>query len=145
MKKIMLIGRTSAGKTSFCQAMKGEQLRYKKTQAIEIVNNAIDTPGEYVENRTLYRALIVTAADADCVVLIQSATDPQTSFAPGIATMFNRPVIGLVSKIDAAGEADIKKAHTMLEIAGCPKIFHISNLERTGVEEVCAFLEGPQA
>ena len=140
MKRIMLIGRTSAGKTSFIQAMKGEQLHYKKTQAIEVLNNAIDTPGEYVENRPLYRALVVSAADSDCVVLIQSATDPDTSFAPGIVGMFNRPVIGLVSKIDAAEEKGIKRAHTILEIAGCHKIFHISNLERTGVDEVCRWL-----
>ncbi|MCI6640726.1 MAG: EutP/PduV family microcompartment system protein [Pygmaiobacter massiliensis] len=141
MKRIMLIGRTSAGKTSFTQAMKGEQLHYKKTQAIEVMPNAIDTPGEYVENRTLYRALVVTAADADLIILIQSATDPDTSFAPGIASMFNRPVIGLVSKIDAADEAAVHKAHMMLEIAGCQKIFHISNLDRRGVDEVCDFLE----
>ena len=141
MKRIMLIGRSGAGKTSFTQAMKGEQLQYKKTQAIEIVNNVIDTPGEYVENRTFYRALVVSAADADCVVLIQSATDPDTSFAPGIATMFNRPVIGLVSKIDTAEQAGIKRAQMILEIAGCHRIFHISNLDLTGVDEVCRWLE----
>lgn len=142
MKRIMLIGRTSAGKTSFCQAIYKEQLHYKKTQAIEILNNAIDTPGEYVENRAFYKALLVTSADADCVVLVQSCIDPQSSFAPGVCGMFNKPTIGLVTKIDAVAHAeDIQIAHDWLVLAGCEKIFHISSLTGAGMQDVQAYLE----
>lgn len=142
MKRIMLIGRTSAGKTSFCQALQQEKLHYKKTQAIEIVNNAIDTPGEYVENRAFYKALLVTSADADCVVLVQSCIDPQSSFAPGVCGMFNKPTVGLVTKIDAAERpTDIQMAHDWLDLAGCEKIFHISSLTGAGLKEVQDYLE----
>ncbi|HWP50273.1 MAG TPA: EutP/PduV family microcompartment system protein [Clostridia bacterium] len=142
MKRIMLIGRTSAGKTSFCQAVQEGQLHYKKTQAIEIINNAIDTPGEYVENRAFYKALLVTSADADCVVLVQSCIDPQSSFAPGICGMFNKPTVGLVTKIDAAeSQKDIETAHDWLALAGCEQIFHISSLTREGLKEAQNYLE----
>ena len=141
MKKIMLVGRTGAGKTSFCQAIYGEDLEYKKTQAVQIINNAIDTPGEFVENRTLYRALVITAADADMVVLVQDCTDDQCMFAPGFAGMFGKPAIGIVSKVDLAKDSsDIHVAEEKLELAGCERIFHISHKEKTGLEDVKAYI-----
>ncbi|MBC8585232.1 EutP/PduV family microcompartment system protein [Youxingia wuxianensis] len=141
MKRIMLIGRTSAGKTSFCQVLHHHEIKYKKTQAIEIIDNAIDTPGEYVENRALYRALVVTAADADVVILVQDCTDPQCFFAPNISGMFNRPTIGLATKIDLVqNEEEVLQAMAKLELAGCEKVFKISSTQNIGVDEVRKYL-----
>lgn len=141
MKKIMLVGRTGAGKTSFCQAVYGKALHYQKTQAIEIVNNTIDTPGEYVENRTLYRALVVTAADADMVVLLQDCTDEQMIFAPGFTGMFGKPAIGLVTKTDLAeDDSAIRSAEEKLEMAGCQRIFYVSSTEKAGINAVKEFI-----
>lgn len=66
MKKIILMGNSFCGKTTLCQRLAGKQLVYKKTQAIEVVASAIDTPGEYLENRGMYKALVVTAVEAGC-------------------------------------------------------------------------------
>lgn len=144
MKKVMLVGRTGAGKTSFCQAMYGEALHYKKTQEIQIVHNAIDTPGEYVENRALYRALIVTAADADMIILLQDCTDDESVFAPGFLGMFGKPAIGLVTKTDlASGEQAVRAAEEKLELAGCERIFHISSTEKSGIANVKTFIGLP--
>lgn len=141
MKKIMLVGRTGAGKTTFCQAIYGEELRYQKTQAVEIIHGAIDTPGEYLENRRLYRALIVTAAEADLMVLLQDCTDGQCWFAPEFAGMFGKPAIGLVTKTDlAADEQALGAAEEKLLLAGCQRIFHISSKENTGIDEVKAYI-----
>ena len=141
MKRMMLIGHTAAGKTTFCQAINDWELKYKKTQQIEIVNNAIDTPGEYVENRTLYRALLVTAADADLIILLQDCTDDECIFAPAFSTMFTKPVIGMVTKIDlATDEKQIRRAEAFLDMAGCRKIFRVSNTQRTGLEEIREYL-----
>ncbi len=141
MKKIMLVGRTGAGKTTFCQAIYGEELRYQKTQAVEIIHGAIDTPGEYLENRRLYRALIVTAAEADLMVLLQDCTDGQCWFAPEFAGMFGKPAIGLVTKTDlAADEQALRAAEEKLLLAGCQRIFHISSKENTGIDEVKAYI-----
>ncbi len=141
MKRMMLIGHTAAGKTTFCQAINHWELKYKKTQQIEWINNAIDTPGEYVENRNLYRALLVTAADADLIILLQDCTDDGCIFAPSFATMFTKPVIGLVTKIDlASDEKQIQRAEAYLDMAGCRRIFRVSNTEQTGLEEIKAYL-----
>ena len=141
MKKIMLVGQTGAGKTTFCQAIYGEELRYQKTQAVEIIHGAIDTPGEYLENRRLYRALIVTAAEADLMVLLQDCTDGQCWFAPEFAGMFGKPAIGLVTKTDlAADEQALRAAEEKLLPAGCQRIFHISSKENTGIDEVKAYI-----
>ena len=137
----MLVGKTGAGKTSFTQAMQGEDLVYKKTQAVNIVNNAIDTPGEFVENRALYRALITSGADAAVIVLVQDCTDDTCMFAPGFATMFGKPTVGRVSKVDIAeSEEAIEQAREKLELAGCDRIFYISNKDRRGVDDVKAYI-----
>jgi len=141
MKVIMLIGKTGCGKTSFSQVINVQELYYKKTQAIEIVDKVIDTPGEYLENRRLYKALLVSAVDADLIILLQDCTDQQSMFAPGFATMFNKPVIGLVTKIDLAiDQEQIEKAQMILILAGAGKVFKISNTSKTGIEEVKEFI-----
>lgn len=47
--RVILIGRTTAGKTTLCQRISHEELNYRKTQTITVVNGRmIDTPGEYL-------------------------------------------------------------------------------------------------
>ena len=75
-RRIIMIGRSMAGKTTLCQYLSDQQLKYKKTQAVEIINkNMIDTPGEYLERTYMRGALMVSAADADTIVLVQDATE----------------------------------------------------------------------
>ena len=69
MKRLMFIGPSQCGKTSLTQGLRGEALHYKKTQAIEWSPMAIDTPGEYLENRCLYSALLTSACEADVIAL----------------------------------------------------------------------------
>lgn len=123
MRRLMLIGPSQCGKTSLLQAMAGEALHYQKTQAIEWHPSAIDTPGEYLENRCLYSALMTTACEADLVGLVLNADASQTPYAPCFAQVLNRPVIGIISKADLAGPADIARVSGWLKNAGATHIF----------------------
>ncbi len=142
MKKMMLIGRSGAGKTTFCQALNDLKLEYKKTQAIEFLDNAIDTPGEYMERQSLYRALIVTAIEADLIVMVQSCTDEVCVFPPGLSGMFGKPAVGIISKTDLAEKPEmIEEAEQKLRLAGCDRIYPISSLRKDGLSEIRRFLE----
>ena len=94
------------GKTSLIQRLRGEALNYQKTQSIIWQDNAIDTPGEYLENRCLYSALLASACEADVVGLVQNADATQSWFAPMLAQVFNKPVIGIISKADTVSHTD---------------------------------------
>ena len=51
MRKLILAGRSEAGKTSLTQALKGEDVHYVKTQYTKTWDITIDTPGEYAESK----------------------------------------------------------------------------------------------
>ena len=140
-KKIMLIGSSTCGKTTLCQRLNGLEIKYHKTQTIGVINNTIDTPGEYLENRQLYKGIIVTAADSDMILFLQDATDERFRFSPGQAAFFSVPVIGVVSKIDIAEKQQIDDATELLELAGCEKIFFTSAVTGEGTRELLDYLE----
>ena len=141
-KNMILIGASTAGKTSLCQVLRNEDLNYYKTQTVHIENgNMIDTPGEYSERTYLKGTLVVSAADAELVVMVQDPTKETLIFSPCIATMFNKPAIGVVNKIDIATPKQIEKAEKFLQIAGARKIFHISCKTREGIPELIEFLK----
>ncbi len=142
MKRIMLVGRISCGKTTLGQRLYGQTLTYKKTQTIELVGEAIDTPGEYMENRKLMNSLIVSAVDADLAVLLQSCTDEDSSYSPGQASMFSCPVIGVVTKIDLAPDRQsVANAKELLELAGAEKVFAVSAITGEGMREFAEYLQ----
>ena len=132
MKKIILVGHVACGKTTLCQCLNGMEMKYKKTQALEVIHQTIDTPGEYVERRSLFHALVVTSVEADQVLFM---------FAPGQAAAFPIPVAGVVSKADMATPQQVKNAVELLELAGASPIFVVSAFTGQGIEELREFLE----
>ena len=105
-KRIILIGRSTAGKTTLCQRINNEELHYYKTQTVQVINkNMIDTPGEYLERRGFRGALIVTSADADIILMVQDATEGGTMFPPLFCSMFaGKPCVGIITKADLADD-----------------------------------------
>lgn len=143
MKNLMLIGKSGCGKTTLCQVLNNLEVKYKKTQSVEVIDKTIDTPGEYIENRFYYKALIVTSADSDVIALVQDSTDEDNIFPPAFATIFDKPVIGIITKIDVCSdEALLKKAQKKLVLAGVEKIFKISSFTKFGLKELIDYLEG---
>lgn len=140
-KRIILIGRSAAGKTTLCQRMNNEELKYHKTQTIEVVNQTmIDTPGEYLQRMYFRGALMVTAADADVIVFVQAATDTMNWFPPAYNTQFAKPAVGVITKADLASEEELETARGYLDAAGAERIFVTSSVSGEGVNEFLEFL-----
>ncbi|TQI80121.1 ethanolamine utilization protein EutP [Serratia fonticola] len=141
MKRIMLIGPSQCGKTSLIQRLQGETLHYHKTQAIVWQDCAIDTPGEYLENRCLYSALLASACEADVVGLVQNVDAEQSGFAPMFAQVFTQPVIGIISKADALTRSNqLAWATERLCQAGVQQVFITSAQTGAGMEDLARFL-----
>ena len=145
MKRAILIGKHGSGKTALIQRVERRLITGEKTQMISHYEAFIDTPGEYMEMRGMYRALIVSAADAEVVALVHPCPDDEPRFPPQFASIFPKEVIGIVTKIDLArDEGDIEKAVDILELAGASRIFKISALQDVGVDGLLAFLQSDE-
>lgn len=141
-KRIILIGRSAAGKTTLCQRINNEELKYHKTQTVQIVNqNMIDTPGEYLERRYFRGALMVTATDADVIVLVQDATEGGSMFPPAYNSMFAKPTVGVVTKQDLATPKQLEHAQKHLKAAGAGEIFIVSSVTGDGVEALVKYID----
>ena len=140
MKKIVLMGRSEAGKTTLTQALKGEKIEYRKTQYVNNFDVIIDTPGEYAQTKGLGHALALYAYEADVVGLLVSATEPYCLFPPCCTAMANREVIGIVTKIDVKG-GDPKRAESWLRLAGCEKVFFVNSKGNEGIAELLEHLK----
>ena len=141
MKKIMLIGHIACGKTTLCQRLNGLKQEYKKTQALEVINHTIDTPGEYLEHRSFMRSLTVTAVEVDLALFLQDATSDRFLFSPGQSMAFPIPVIGVVTKTDIATKEQTAQAVELLELAGADPIFCISSISGEGMDALIDYLK----
>ncbi len=138
-KKIMLVGRSEAGKTTLTQALKNQPIEYSKTQYVDYSDVVIDTPGEYIQSKELGSALAVYAYEADVVGLLISATEPYSLYSPCITCMCNREVIGIITKINHTN-ANVKRAKNWLKIAGCKDIFEVDSATGQGIDSIRAHL-----
>ena len=139
MKKLILMGRVAAGKTTLMQALKGEQLHYCKTQYINYTDTIIDTPGEYTEINTLGAALALYAYEADVVGLVVSANEPFCVFSPNITCLVNRDVVGIITGVDKP-DANVPLAELWLQNCGCTKLFHVSSYTGEGLSDIIDYL-----
>ena len=136
----MLIGRVAAGKTTLTQALRGEEIKYYKTQYVYYHDTVIDTPGEYTERRETSGALALYAYEADVVGLVLSANEPYSIFSPCLTSMVNREVIGIISGIDKP-DANVERVTRWLKLAGCKKIFPVCAITGEGLRELIEYLE----
>ncbi|QMI05638.1 propanediol utilization protein PduV [Citrobacter sp. RHB25-C09] len=140
MKRMMLIGPSQCGKTSLTQCLRGESLQYQKTQAIVWTAEAIDTPGEYLENRCLYSALLASACEANIIALVLNSNAEWSPFSPGFTVPMNRPTIGIITKSDLATPQQIARVTCWLDMSGAQRVFVTSAVDNSGLAELFAFL-----
>ena len=139
MKKILLMGRSGCGKTTLTQKINGEDIEYRKTQMLTHSNDILDSPGEYIENSRLYRALIVSSYDCDVIGMVHARNEERNYFPPGFSSAFTKPAIGIITKADLEGS--IEKAETILKEAGAEKISIVSSYNNEGIDELIVFLK----
>jgi len=166
-RRILLMGRSGCGKTSLilrihektqsaaphsevlkskkeqkqpCLAGASDMQTANKTQAAEYHNDFIDVPGEYLEVRSLYRALIMLTCESCAIALVQAADDDESLFPTGLARTFDKPVVGVVTKTDVMS-SDPGRAEAILLDAGAKTVFHTSALENTGIDGLIRHLE----
>ncbi len=140
MKKLFLMGRSEAGKTSLTQALKGEKLHYVKTQYTNTEDDTIDTPGEYAESKRFSVGLACFSFEADVVAIVQAADEPFNLFSPCLRTFILRPLIGIITKTDSL-YANVPMVRQWMIDAGCERIFLVNNVNREGVRELMEYLE----
>lgn len=140
MKKLFLMGRSEAGKTSLTQALKGEELHYIKTQYTNTEEDTIDSPGEYAESKRFSVGLACFSFEADVIAMVQAADEPFNLFGPGGRSFILRPLIGIITKIDSP-YANVPMVRQWLINAGCERIFLINNVTREGIDELMEYLK----
>jgi Ethanolamine utilization protein len=141
MKKVMVIGAIDSGKTSLLMALNGESGEASKTQTLIYNSMTIDTPGEYIENPRMYKALLSTSLEAGCILFTQDSTVDRSIFPPGFACSFNAVSIGVITKIDHEN-ADIEKARNHLQKLSLKgPIFQVSALTGEGIDTIRDFLK----
>lgn len=140
MKKIVLMGRSECGKTTLTQALKGEKIKYRKTQYVNHLDVIIDTPGEYMQTKQLGHALALYSYEADVVGLLLSAVEPFSLYPPCCVSACNRDVIGIVTRIHEKN-ADPKRARRWLELTGCRNIFFVDSKTFEGIPEILEYLK----
>jgi ethanolamine utilization protein EutP len=139
-KRVLLIGRSGCGKTSLIQRIHNESLLFRKTQAAVYHLDFIDVPGEYLEVRVFYRALIMLTCEACAVAILQAADDTKNLYPSGLTRTFSKPVIGVVTKTDTA-QSDSERAADVLREAGAQQIFLTSAVSGEGVDALGRYLE----
>lgn len=140
MKKIIFVGKTGSGKTTLCQKLDKMNIEYRKTQSVELYDNSIDTPGEFMENRGFYNAIITIAVDAKVIAIVYDATQEENYIAPGFASIFCKDVIGIITKINKATKDQINLAAERLEVIGVNKIFEIDTVDDIGLDPLFEYL-----
>ena len=139
MKKMFLMGRSEAGKTSLTQALKGEELHYVKTQYTKTDEDTIDSPGEYAESKRFSVGLACFSFEADVIAIVQAADEPFSLFGASSRSFILRPLIGIITKTDSE-YANIPMVRQWLINAGCERIFLVNNKTREGIDELMEYL-----
>lgn len=139
MKKLILVGRSEAGKTTLTQALKGEKIHYHKTQYVNRFDVIIDTPGEYMQTKNLANGLAMYTFEADVVGLLINACEPFSLYPPAVTPVCNRRVIGIITNINSP-YSDLPQARRWLELAGCDTIFEVDSKTGEGISDILEYL-----
>ena len=76
------------------------------------------------------------------VGLLLSATEPYSLYPPCVTPCCNRPVIGIVTRINEP-DGDPARAERWLRLAGCTTVFYVDSTTGEGVRDILNYLREP--
>lgn len=132
--RILLIGGVGAGKTTLKQCLMHETPVYRKTQMLDFKGLFIDCPGEYLQMPTYYRVLIDASHRVAEVWALQDASCKRTLFPPNFVKVFNKPVVGIITKIDRPDAAPAAAEKFLRQAGIATPVIPVSAREGLGVE-----------
>lgn len=141
MKKIILMGRSEAGKTTLTQALKGEKIKYHKTQYTNAYDIIIDSPGEYAETKRCGVGLACFSFEADIIVLLMAADEPFPVFECDCNCWTNRPTIGVITRINSP-KANVPMVMEWMRNSGAEVVFPIDSVTGEGLDDFLDYLRG---
>ena len=133
MPRVMLIGEWRSGKSTLIRILSRSDYRPRKVFAVDHHGDFVNTPSEFLENRRWYPALITASAHCDILIFVQDATRTTCQIAPSLAAMFNRKVIGVITKTDLP-EANVARAERFLRNAGVRDMYAVSLATGDGID-----------
>ena len=138
---MLLIGERGAGKRNIIQAFADKAFLPRGSMSVEYCGPFIVTPGEFLENRRFYCALIAIAGECDILAFVQNATRKNSLFPPRFAAMFNRTVVGIITHANAAA-ANQERAERFLQNAGIRDCILFEEKHGPGFEAIRSLLVG---
>ena len=115
-------------------------LLYTSTQYTNTGTDIIDSPGEYSETKRCGLGLACFSFEADVLALLMAADEPFSVFEANCQCFTNRPLIGIITKIDSP-YANVPMVRNWMVNSGCERIFEVSNLTREGIQELLDYLQ----
>ena len=129
----MLMGERGVGRRTLARLLGCTVVDLRQALAVEYAGDFVFPPPEFLENRRFYCALITLATECAAILAVQDATRATSAFPPGFARMFNRTVIGVVTKTDLDA-ANAERARRYLHSAGAVHIVAVSAVTAAGVD-----------
>ena len=75
------------------------------------------------------------------VLLLQDPTDMTFTLPPGLQAMFQKPMVGVITKSDLiTDEKQLVRAEKSLSLAGARPIFKICSMTGEGIEDLIDYL-----
>lgn len=139
MRRIMLMGERGVGRRTVARQLGCTATDLRRAMAVEYAGNFVFPPPEFLENRRFYCALITLATECSAILAVQDATRTTSAFPPGFARIFNRTVIGVITKTDLP-TANIERARRFLHSAGTNQIVVFSAATGAGVDDLLTLL-----
>ena len=135
----MLVGERGAGRRTVARLLGCTVTGLRQIMAVQYAGSFVFPPPEFLENRRFYCALITLATECSAILAVQDANRATSAFPPGFARIFNRTVVGVVTKADLP-TANIQRATRFLHSAGTQHIVTVSSVTAAGVDDLLAHL-----